>query len=164
MTASTQAPIIRDAVAADLPRLLELLLQLSESSSYPETATRPISDEHHAALERIAADPGARLVVLEAGGWVLGTLTLYVLPNLSHGGRPFAVVENVVVDATLRGGGHGRLLMAEAVRIARAAGCYKVSLTSNNRRGPAHAFYERNGFAQTHRGFTFYLDDDKDGT
>jgi GNAT superfamily N-acetyltransferase len=149
---------IRDARADDLPRLLELLLQLSEASQYPESDVRPVTEEHHAALHRIDADPNTRLLVAEDEGRVVGTLTLYTLPNLSHGGRSTALVENVVVDATLRGGGVGRLLMAEAERLAREAGCYKVALTSNNKRAPAHAFYETIGYANTHRGFTRYFE------
>jgi len=150
---------IRDARPDDLPRLLELLLQLSESSQYPESDIRPVAEAHHAALRRIDADPNTRLLVAEDAGRVVGTLTLYTLPNLSHGGRSTAIVENVVVDDALRGSGLGRLLMAEADRLAQEAGCYKVALTSNNKRAPAHTFYETIGYANTHRGFTRYFDE-----
>ena len=149
---------IRDARTEDIPRLLELYLQLSESSQHPEQEIQPLTDAHRATLEQITADPNTRVVVLEEDERVIGTLALYVLPNLSHGGRPFAIVENVVVDVALRGGGYGKLLMAEAVRLAREAGCYKVALTSNSKRAPAHAFYEGIGFANTHKGFTLYLE------
>ena len=97
----------------------------------------------------------------EDGGRVVGTLTLYFLLNLSHGARPFAIVENVVVDANVRGGGHGRALMEHAVRLAREAGCYKVSLTSHTNRAAAHAFYDAIGFTNSHRGFTLYVDEDR---
>ena len=152
-------PIIRDAEPRDLPRLLELLKQLSEQSYTPEPTVRQAGEPHLAALRQIATDPGVRLFVVEDGGWIVGTLTLYVLPNLSHGGRPFALVENVVVDAAVRGSGVGRLLMGHAVTTARAAGRYKVSLTSNVKRVEAHAFYEAIGFTNSHRGFTLYFDD-----
>ncbi|HZU76534.1 MAG TPA: GNAT family N-acetyltransferase [Dehalococcoidia bacterium] len=154
----TAAASVRDAQPADIPRLLELYLQLSEQSEFPEDAPRPATEEHQAALARIAADPNARLLVLEVERRVAGTLALYILPNLSHGGRPFALVENVVVDATLRGAGYGRLLMERAEALAAAAGCYKVALLSNSKRAPAHAFYERIGFNPTHVGFTRYAD------
>jgi GNAT superfamily N-acetyltransferase len=80
------------------------------------------------------------------------------MPNLSHGGAPFAIVENVVVDETVRGGGYGRRLMAHAEALARAAGCYKVSLTSNHKRDRAHAFYAHIGYASSHKGFTRYIE------
>jgi GNAT superfamily N-acetyltransferase len=156
MTAFTETTI-RDARPADVPRLLVLLQQLSEQSTSPEAEVRPATEAHYAALRRITEDPNARLLVAEQGGAVIGTLTLYVMPNLSHGGAPFAIVENVVVDAALRGGGHGRLLMAHAEKLAQEAGCYKVSLTSNNKRVPAHAFYNHIGYTNSHKGFTRYL-------
>jgi GNAT superfamily N-acetyltransferase len=152
--------IIRDARPADMARLLELYLQLSASSQHPEEEVRPTSDEHYAALERITNDPSSELFVLEKDGRVVGTYALYVMPNLSHGGRPFAIVENVVVDDTLRGQGLGRLLMDHAETRARAAGCYKLALMSNVKRAPAHAFYQSIGFEPTHKGFTRYLGGD----
>src|SRR5215217_1832717 len=160
-TPSTTATI-REARAEDIPRLLELLLQLSETSQHPEEEIRPLTDGHRAALERMSADPKASLFVLEDGGHIVGTYALYLLPNLSHGGRAFAIVENVVVDGTLRGKGLGRVLMEHAERLARAAGCYKLGLTSNNKRAPAHAFYESLGFDQSHKGFTMYLGEHAD--
>lgn len=158
MSASMSSATIREARAEDIPRLLELYQQLSESSQHPEPTTRNASGDHDAALAQMSADPNVQIVVLEQDGRVIGTLTTYIVPNLSHGGCPFAIVENVVVDASVRGGGHGRLLMDHAVARARAAGCYKVALTSNNKRAAAHAFYERIGFIWSHRGFTRYLD------
>jgi GNAT superfamily N-acetyltransferase len=158
--ASTPTTVtIRDARAGDLPRMLELYLQLSESSQIPEDEIRPVSDAHLTALQRIDADPNVRVLVAEEDGLIVGTLALYVMPNLSHGGRPFAIVENVVVDASQRGTGLGRRLMAEAERIAAEADCYKVALTSNNKRAPAHAFYETIGYTHSHKGFTRYVEE-----
>ena len=73
-------------------------------------------------------------VVAEAGGRICGAATLIIVPNLTHQGRPYAIVENVVVDETQRGAGFGELLMRHAIEAARRAGCYKLSLTSNRRR------------------------------
>lgn len=150
-------PIIRPAEPTDLSRLLELLNQLSQLGERPESDVQPPTAAHHAVLSRMIADPEIHLLMLEQDGTVIGTLTVYVVTNLSHGGKPFALVENVVVDEAVQGGGHGRRLMDEAERIARAAGCYKVTLTSNRRRAPAHAFYERLGFAHSHHGYTLYF-------
>ena len=82
-----------------------------------------------------------------------GSLSLIIVPNLTHVGRPYAIIENVVVDASERGAGHGEALMRHAIEEARRAGCYKVSLTSNKSRPDAHRFYERLGFRATHEGY-----------
>jgi ribosomal protein S18 acetylase RimI-like enzyme len=43
--------------------------------------------------------------------------------------------------------------MRATIDAARAAGCYKVALTSRLDRTAAHAFYERLGFVTTQRSF-----------
>jgi GNAT superfamily N-acetyltransferase len=149
---------IREATEADLPRLVELLYQLSQLGEIPEREVHQPSAGELDALRAIQADARCSLLVLEVEGKVVGTATLYVVPNLSHGGRPFAIVESVVVDEADRGLGFGRLLMDEAEARARAAGCYKIALTSNRRRAEAHRFYQRLGYRATHQGFTKYFD------
>jgi len=84
----------------------------------------------------------------ESGGRIIGTLTLFILPMLSHQATPCAVVESVGVDAALQGQGAGRALMEDAMRLAAQAGCYKLALSSNLRRSDAHAFYQHLGFDQ----------------
>jgi GNAT superfamily N-acetyltransferase len=46
--------------------------------------------------------------------------------------------------------------MAHAIEQARAAGCYKLALSSNAKRQAAHAFYESLGF-QRH-GLSFVIE------
>ena len=82
---------------------------------------------------------------------------MVVVPNLSHRGSPWAIAENVVVDAAARGQRVGEALLREAEALARAAGCYKLSLTSNKQRAEAHRFYGRLGFRATHEGFRLDL-------
>ncbi len=147
---------IREASASDLPRLRELLHQLSQLGEHPEAAPHPPSESEAQALAELGSDPRSTCLVLEHAGRVEGTVTLYVLPNLSYGGRPIAIVENLVVDERSRSSGYGRLLMERAEQLARAAGCCKISLTSNRRRADAHRFYDRLGYIATHRGFTKY--------
>src|SRR5690606_3287501 len=140
----------------DLARLVELLQQLSLDDPR-EDVTLPLADGYRDAWARIAADPQQSVLVAEADGRIVGTLTVVVVPNLSHRGRPYAIVENVVVDGVARGRGAGEALLREAERIARAAGCYKLGLTSNKARTDAHRFYGRLGFRATHEGFRLDL-------
>ena len=150
--------LIREATEADLPRLMELLYQLSQVGERPQAAVGAVEDSQRAALRELQSSEESTCLVLERDGQVVGTITLYVLPALSHGGRPFGLIENVVVDETARQTGLGRQLMDAAERLARQKGCYKVSFTSNQRRTDAHAFYERLGYRATHRGFSKYFD------
>ncbi len=148
--------LIRDATRADLHRLIELLTQLSLDEPLDEPGPPPLPS-YHAALEEILSDPRQRLLVVETSGRVVGTLVVVIVPNLTHQGQPYAIIENVVVDPRARGSGYGGLLIKAAIEIAREAGCYKVSLTSNKRRSDAHRFYERLGFEARHEGFRLDL-------
>lgn len=144
--------MIRTATADDLPELVRLLGQLYDASS-PASPT----ERHRAAFDDVAADPRQRLLVVEHDGAVIGTAAMVIVPNLGHNGTPYALVENVVVDESARGHGHGEALMRFIIDEARAAGCYKVVLTSRKRRKDAHRFYERLGFDATSEGFRYTL-------
>ena len=147
---------IRRATEADLPRIVELLSQLSLGDDR-DTPAEPLPENYRAALRQIEADPRQQLLVVEAEGHVVATGTLGIIPNLSYRGRPWAFVEGLVVDSSARGKGYGEALLRYAIEEARRAGCYKVSLTSNKRRTEAHRFYEKLGFVATHEGFRLLL-------
>lgn len=57
-----------------------------------------------------------------------------------------AEFHRLYLDAQLRGAGHGRRLMQEAIDWARRAGCERVVLWSDTRFEDAHRLYERLGF------------------
>ena len=144
---------VRDATEADLPRIVELLAQLALDGRAREASDSALTETYRRAFQSVAADPRQRLLVVEARGRLIGTATLIIIPNLSYRGRPYGIVENIVVDAAERGLGYGELLLRTAIDEARQAGCYKLSLTSNKRRKDAHRFYERVGFKATHEGY-----------
>jgi GNAT superfamily N-acetyltransferase len=134
-----------------LPRLLELLAQLSLGAAREDLGP-PLPDVYRHALQAVLADQRQQLFVVEDGGVVLGTAVLVIVPNLSHQGRPYALVENVVVDETQRGAGYGELLLRHAMAEASRAGCYKLALTSNKQRPDAHRFHRRLGFEAASEG------------
>ena len=148
--------IVRPATENDLSRIVELLQQLSFDDAREDLGP-PLPDVYLNIFRKLEADPGQHLLVVEEDGRTVGSVTVIVSPNLSHGGMPWAEIENMIVDETVRGQGHGEALIREAIEIARRAGCYKLTLTSNNGRTDAHRFYERVGFTQTHRGFRIDL-------
>ena len=152
-------PTVREATEADLPQLVALLAQLAPDNPEREDVSSPLPYEYHLMLRQIIETPGQHVFVLETRGKIAGTAALSVTPNVSHRGTPYAIIENVVVDAKARSKGYGELLMRHAIEEARRAGCYKVSLTSNKRRGDAHRLYERLGFVRTHEAFRLDMDE-----
>jgi predicted N-acetyltransferase YhbS len=144
---------VRDAQAEDLTAIRTLLLQLPIE---PETE---LGDDGKAAAAyaAISAQSGHSLMVIEDDGEIIGTLVLLIVPNLTHDAAPWAILENFVVDGDRRGQHVGRELLAAAVTRARAAGCYKVQLLSNNAREGAHRFYGAFGFEPSAQGFRLYL-------
>jgi GNAT superfamily N-acetyltransferase len=110
------------------------------------------------AFAAIDADPAQLLaVVTDAGDAVVGTLQLTFIPGLARRGALRAQIEAVRVRADLRGQGLGQALLAWAIEQARVRGCALVQLTSDKRRGEAHRFYGRLGFAASHEGFKLRL-------
>lgn len=144
--------LVRRAGQADLPAILELYAQPGMN------AGEVISLDTAAAIwRRMAAYPDYGLYVATAADdrAVVGTFALLVMDNLAHGGAPSAVVEDVCVDERRRGRGIGRAMMTFAMERAREAGCYKLSLSSNQARAGAHAFYRALGFEQ--HGVSFHV-------
>jgi 8-oxo-dGTP pyrophosphatase MutT (NUDIX family)/GNAT superfamily N-acetyltransferase len=109
------------------------------------------------AFEQIDADPAQLLVVADAGGHVVGTLQLTVIPGLARRGALRGQIEAVRVAASHRGQGLGNALVAWAVEEARARGCALVQLTTDKSRADAHRFYERLGFVASHEGMKLAL-------
>jgi GNAT superfamily N-acetyltransferase len=143
--------VIRQADPADLPAVLALYAQLDFNNG--QVLTEQAAQEIFAEFARY---PSYRLFVATDGAVVLGSYALLVMHNLAHGGTPSAVVEDVVVASDQQGRGIGRQLIAHAKDQARAAGCYKLALSSNRQRHAAHAFYESLGFDQ--HGLSFVIE------
>jgi GNAT superfamily N-acetyltransferase len=110
------------------------------------------------AFARLARDRHHAILVAEVAGQIVGTCHVIVVPHLGHALKPFAIVENVVVDAQARSSGIGQHLMAAASDLARRRGCYKLALTSNIARPRAHKFYQRLGWTRTHFGYSLGLE------
>jgi len=147
---------VRPAVAADLPALIDLYEQLVEGfGSGPQLSLA----EAEAIFSAIAADPDRTLLVATVDGVVAGTVDLLVVrPSLTHRGRPWAAVENVVTGTGYRRQGVGRALMEEAARRSREAGCHRLQLLSRMQRTGAHAFYRAIGMEPSAQGFRLYFD------
>ena len=87
------------------------------------------------------------LIVAEDGGVLLGSCYINVIPNITRGGRPYAVIENVVTDSAHRNRGIGKSLLDHAVELAWKQKCYKVMLMSGRTEDAVSAFYKKCGFS-----------------
>ena len=145
--------LIRKARASDLDTVLDLIeaAGLDAPGSNDRAASPALFDQ----MLRC----GGSVLLAERAGVPAGTLTWFVLPLLAHSGRPAALIEDVAVAPAWQGSGVGRALVQAAMQRARAAGCYKLALSSNARRAGAHAFYERLGFARHGVSFSVELDE-----
>jgi GNAT superfamily N-acetyltransferase len=133
---------IRPATRADLPGVLALYAQ----PGYDDGDVMSVA-EAEAQLARFARYPNYTLyVAVDGAGAVVGTFALLIMDRIGHRGSPSAVVDDVAVAPDRQGAGIGRRMMQVAMARARAAGCYKLMLSSNLKRTDAHAFYDRLGF------------------
>lgn len=94
-------------------------------------------------LGEIVGSPASHLLVAEAHGEVLGSLTLVVF-RIPTGLR--AWIEDVVVDGEARGRGVGEAMNRFALDLAESLGCRTVDLTSRPSRKAANRLYQRLGF------------------
>lgn len=133
--------LFREAGPDDFEQVMRLYRQLN-----PDDPVL-IDGSDAAAFEQILRTPGLHLFVLEADDLVIATTYLNVIPNLTRSASPYAVIENVVVDESLRGKGLGRQIMAGTLQAAWDAGCYKAMLLTGSRDPATHAFYRSCGFS-----------------
>lgn len=133
---------IRPARPADAPAIATLLGHLGYPNKAEEVAPR---------LGRLP-EGDAVLVAEDEGGMVVGVAVLHRMTVL-HFDRPLGYITALVTDPAKRRGGIGKRLLAAAEEWARAAGCYRLALTSAEHRTDAHGFYPACGFPLTGRRF-----------
>ena len=141
--------VIRECREEDLAGLLSLYAELR-----PNDPVLAPSVAREALLRRLLAAPGVRLLVAEVEGQLAATCQLGVIPTLTNGGRPFAIIEHVVTASAFRRQGLSQRVLAQALTLAWELDCYKVMLLSGEGREGAHRLYEKLGFkAGIEKGF-----------
>lgn len=93
---------------------------------------------------------GDEVLVATRGGEVIGLVSLHAC-CLLHRPQRLGRITSLVIRESERGAGAGALLIAAAERWALGQGCGHLEVTSHNRRGRAHSFYERCGFERSHQ-------------
>jgi GNAT superfamily N-acetyltransferase len=96
---------------------------------------------------------GLRFTAVDSGGTIVAVAGWRLVACTMAGRRLY--VDDLVTSADTRSCGHGKLLLAELERRARAAGCRALDLDSGVQRAAAHRFYFREGM--TIQGYHFLL-------
>ena len=73
------------------------------------------------------------------------------MPNLTHGPRPYAWVENVVTHSDYRGRGLATACLDRAKEIAEKANCYRLVLMTGSKLDSTLKFYENAGYDRTEK-------------
>lgn len=141
---------IREAGEGDLGDVLRAYEEAGIGSGASFTV-----EEAREQFARLRQYPSYRVFVAEADGDFAGTYALIILDNLAKRGARAGVVEGVAVLPARQGRGIGKAMMEHAREQCRAAGCYKMTLSSNVARGGAHRFYDALGFER--HGYSFLI-------
>ena len=106
--------IIRKAVAADCPRLLELVQELAEYEKAPQEVTVTLE---HFVESGFGANPVWWAFVAEVDGKVQGFALYYIRYSTWKGQRMY--LEDILVTESMRGKGLGKLLFDQLIEEAR---------------------------------------------
>jgi ribosomal protein S18 acetylase RimI-like enzyme len=131
--------VVSEATEAS-PELLASMRRL-----VPQLSSSAAPLRHETLAEIVNAPSVILLVAHDAGGRLVGTLSLVVF-RAPTGLR--AWIEDVVVDGEARGTGTGAALVRHALERARRVGAETVDLTSRPSREAANRLYRREGFAE----------------
>ncbi len=143
---------VRKASINDLPKILDLYKELNpeddELDLHNAEAIWKKSEFQHVLTYLVAIEDNE----------IVGTCNIAIIDNLTRSGRPYGIIENVITSIRHRRKGIGKILVENAVELAKANNCYKVVLLSSSKRIEAHQFYESLGFnGNSKKGFELRL-------
>jgi GNAT superfamily N-acetyltransferase len=140
-------PSIRPVGPYDLEDLLKLYAHLNPGD---KPLTEVVAKTR---FREMLEQPGLTVFGVFVENRLVASCVLHILPNLTRGGAPYALVENVVADPAERRQGHGQRALRAATDAAMTTGCYKVMLMTGRIDPGVHRFYESCGFKQSKAGY-----------
>lgn len=132
--------MVREICGSDFQELMELYTQLHDNplpAQTPETANL---------WRRILEDGNYHMIVAEADGHIRASCTCIIIPNLTHGQRPYALIENVITSEAYRRRGLASACLDYARNIAERERCYKLMLMTGSKQEGIWNFYRRAGY------------------
>lgn len=147
---------IREAKESDIEQIISLQSQIyrvdSTSPNSNQTLQNQLKDESCKILVGVEDGPPSRA---GEAGKVIATGVIYLI-QVPIRGVPYAFLEGIVVDESLRGKGLGTEFFKEILAVCKHLNCYKILFTSGADREDAHRFYEKLGFKKW--GLEFRMD------
>lgn len=132
--------VVRRLTEADIHEALSLYRELTAGPKNVAAKDFAVVLEHD----------GTFVFGAEMDGCVVAMMTLHILPNVTWGGRPYGLVENVVTSEIHRGKGIAKRVMEVLIDFAWDANCYKIMLLTSQARG-AKGFYTSVGFSDDNK-------------
>jgi ribosomal protein S18 acetylase RimI-like enzyme len=163
---SSELPLIRRAVAADVPALgrLGALLVRTHHDFDPQRFIAATSGTEHGYASFLLSqlvEPSAVVLVAEQDGVVLGYTYSGIEGHDFMALRgPAGVLYDLVVDPAYRGQGIGRLLLDATLAALRDRGAPRVVLFTAEGNAAAQRLFARAGFRRTMIEMTAELNDD----
>lgn len=134
---------IRRAKSSDVADLQELYLRYLTNQPPAEPQ---IEEDWVRLIDEVSTNANYNILVGVEDGKVVSSVTLIVIPNLTHNLRPYALIENVVTHQDYRGKGYASALLQRASEMAADRGCYKVMLMTGSKKESTLNFYRQNGY------------------
>lgn len=145
---------VRDARLEDWPAVAVLLAELGR----PDVLGTGDEEAARTVYEGFLARPDTEALVAVDGGRVIGFCDMEYRTRLNFT-DPQAWIPDLVVRQQERSRGVGAMLLARAEALARARGCWSMTLESADWRTRAQAFYRRLGWSDAGRSFSRSLSD-----
>lgn len=132
--------MLREIGEGDFDGLLALYMQLHDN---------PMPEKSDAVMKlwrQILEDENHHIIVAEENGKIVSSCVCVIIPNLTHGQRPYAFVENVITDEEYRNRGLATACLNYAKELARKANCYKLMLLTGSKKDSTLNFYRKAGY------------------
>ena len=131
---------IRVAIRSDASVIVRLIGEHAAAAGERTPVTEAYVDTY-------LACPASTILLAEVQNRVVGLLSYSVRPDLFHAG-PSCLLEELVVEETMRGQGIGSVLVAELFSRLALLACAEVSVAVMPANHGAIKFYRRHGLAE----------------
>ncbi|MBL8799999.1 MAG: GNAT family N-acetyltransferase [Planctomycetia bacterium] len=133
--------MIRPATPADVPTICRLIRGLAE---YEKLTDEVVLDEGQLRDHLFGPRPYAEVLLAEEGSEIIG-FALFFHNYSTFLGRPGIYLEDLFVEPSRRGQGHGKQLLLALAKLAVDRGCGRLEWSVLDWNEPAIRFYESLG-------------------